>query len=64
MAKDLLEVVGGIQLRGDSIDESLLRRYPSNKCKEDDCWNPCTGGCSVFWLKYDPAKEIKGKYSK
>jgi radical SAM protein with 4Fe4S-binding SPASM domain len=38
----------------------ILRRYPSQKCSEGDCWNPCTGGCSVFWLKYDPEKEIKG----
>ena len=38
----------------------LLRRYPSNKCKENNCWDPCTGGCSVFWLKYDAKKEIKG----
>jgi radical SAM protein with 4Fe4S-binding SPASM domain len=37
-----------------------LRRYPSEKCKNDGCWGPCTGGCSVFWLKYDPSKEIKG----
>jgi radical SAM protein with 4Fe4S-binding SPASM domain len=38
----------------------ILRRYPSTKCKEGNCWDPCTGGCSVFWLKYDPEKEIKG----
>lgn len=38
----------------------ILRRYPSNKCHEGDCWDPCTGGCSVFWLKYNPDKEIKG----
>lgn len=38
----------------------ILRRYPSKKCSEGDCWDPCTGGCSVFWLKYDPEKEIRG----
>ena len=38
----------------------LLRKYPSQKCSEGDCWDPCTGGCSVFWLKYNPEKEIKG----
>lgn len=38
----------------------ILRRYPSKKCNEDNCWNPCTGGCSVFWLKYNPEEEIKG----
>jgi len=39
---------------------NILRRYPSKKCHEGDCWDPCTGGCSVFWLKYDAEKEIKG----
>ena len=38
----------------------ILSRYPSKKCSGGDCWNPCTRGCSVFWLKYDPEKEIKG----
>lgn len=38
----------------------LLRRYPSKKCEEGGCWDPCTGGCSVFWLKYNPEKEIMG----
>ncbi len=41
-----------------------LRRYPSLKCKEEDCWNPCVGGCPVFWLKYDAKKEIKGMENK
>lgn len=39
----------------------ILRRYPSKKCSNGGCWNPCTGGCSVFWLKYDPDLEIKDK---
>jgi radical SAM protein with 4Fe4S-binding SPASM domain len=38
----------------------ILRRYPSNKCSKGNCWDPCTGGCSVFWLKYNPKNEIKG----
>lgn len=38
----------------------ILRNYPSKKCSEDNCWNPCTGGCSVFWLKYNPDEEIRG----
>lgn len=39
----------------------LFRRYPSIKCKQGDCWGEeCSGGCPVFWLKYDPSKEIKG----
>ncbi len=38
----------------------ILRRYPSSKCEEGRCWDPCTGGCSVFWLKYDPDLEIPG----
>ncbi|MCX6749227.1 MAG: radical SAM protein [Candidatus Pacearchaeota archaeon] len=37
-----------------------IRRYPSLKCIEGNCWNPCVGGCPVFWLKYDAEKEIKG----
>lgn len=39
----------------------ILKRYPSKKCEENECWNPCTGGCSVFWLKYNPEEEIRGK---
>ncbi len=47
--------------KGDNIKfRKILRKYPSTKCEEDGCWNPCTGGCSVFWLKDDPQKEIKG----
>ena len=38
----------------------ILRRYPSTKCRDGGCWDPCTGGCSVFWLKYNPQDEIKG----
>jgi len=38
----------------------ILRKYPSQKCSEGNCWNPCTGGCSVFWLKYNPEEEIRG----
>lgn len=38
----------------------IMRRYPSTKCEEGNCWDPCIGGCHVFWLKYDAQKEIKG----
>jgi len=39
----------------------LLKRYPSTKCRDDECWGEqCAGGCPVFWSKYDPEKEIKG----
>jgi len=38
----------------------ILRKYPSQKCSDGNCWNPCTGGCSVFWLKYNPEEEIRG----
>lgn len=37
-----------------------LRRYPSIKCKEGNCWDPCLGGCPIFWFKYDPDIEIRG----
>ena len=37
-----------------------LKRYPSEKCLEGECWNPCTGGCSIFWLRDNPKVEIKG----
>nr|WP_319571255.1 radical SAM protein [uncultured Draconibacterium sp.] len=37
-----------------------LKRYPSPKCKDGDCWNPCMGGCPIFWLKDNPEKIIKG----
>ncbi len=42
------------------IFRNKLRKYPSKKCSEGNCWNPCTGGCSIFWLKYNPSKEIPG----
>ena len=42
----------------------LLRRYPSTKCKDDECWGEqCAGGCPIFWSKYDPEMEIKGLVS-
>jgi len=39
----------------------LLRKYPSTKCKDNECWGEqCAGGCPIFWSKYDPVEEIKG----
>lgn len=37
-----------------------VKRYPSSKCEEPNCNEPCSGGCPLFWLKFDPEKEIKG----
>jgi len=43
----------------------MLRRYPSKKCKENNCWGyNCSGGCPIFWYQYDPGKEIKGLNTK
>ncbi len=36
-----------------------IRRFPSKKCEE--CYEPCTGGCPLYWTRFDPEKEIKGK---
>ena len=43
----------------------MLGKYPSTKCRDDGCWGKeCSGGCPIFWSKYDPQKEIKGlKYN-
>ncbi len=44
--------------RGKLLRESL-RRFPSSKCN-DDHEEFCTGGCPLFWLQFDPEKEVKG----
>jgi len=36
-----------------------LKHFPSSKCN-NGCEEFCTGGCPLFWLRYDPEKEIKG----
>lgn len=42
-----------------------LAKYPSEKCREGDCWGvDCAGGCSIFWSQYNPTKEIKGLSAK
>jgi radical SAM protein with 4Fe4S-binding SPASM domain len=35
-----------------------MQRYPSNKCNK--CNKGCTGGCPLFWIKFDPDKVING----
>lgn len=35
-----------------------MGRYPSEKCV--GCKENCTGGCPIYWTKYDPDREIKG----
>jgi len=37
-----------------------LSYYPSIKCGNEKCLDNCTGGCPVFWMKYNPEEEIKG----
>jgi len=33
-----------------------MNRYPSVKC--NPCGEKCTGGCPIFWTKYNPESEI------
>lgn len=43
----------------------LIRKYPSDKCRDDGCWGKdCSGGCPIFWSQYNPTKEIKGLQTK
>lgn len=41
-----------------------INRYPSTKCERPNCNESCGGGCPLYWLKFDPNKEIKGMGSK
>jgi len=38
----------------------MMQRNPSKKCDEPSCYEPCSGGCPLFWKIFDPQKEIKG----
>jgi len=39
-----------------------LWNYPSTKCaKDQDYGAKCLGGCPLFWFKFDPEEQIKGK---
>ncbi|MBU2503740.1 MAG: radical SAM protein [Nanoarchaeota archaeon] len=44
--------------KSDRIRKKLMK-FPSDKCV--GCHEICSGGCPLFWLKQDTAKEIKGK---
>lgn len=45
-----------------AILRSKMNRYPSTEC--NGCYsNSCTGGCPLYWLKYDPELEITSKIS-
>lgn len=35
-----------------------IGRYPSEKC--NSCNESCSGGCPLFWLKFNSDKEIRG----
>ncbi|MBM3233873.1 radical SAM protein [Candidatus Pacearchaeota archaeon] len=37
-----------------------LNKFPSKKCERSRCSENCTGGCPLYWLKYNPDKEIHG----
>ncbi|MEK6951932.1 MAG: radical SAM protein [Nanoarchaeota archaeon] len=37
-----------------------ISRYPSTKCEDQNCNELCSGGCPLFWTKFDPDKEIPG----
>ncbi|MFA4953463.1 MAG: radical SAM/SPASM domain-containing protein [Candidatus Pacearchaeota archaeon] len=37
-----------------------VSRYPSLKCEEPNCNEYCSGGCPLFWIRFDPEIEIKG----
>ncbi len=37
-----------------------MRYYPSKNCGDNSCPDKCTGGCPLFWTKYDPAEIIRG----
>ncbi|MFH1249096.1 MAG: radical SAM/SPASM domain-containing protein [archaeon] len=37
-----------------------MSRNASTKCNEENCKEPCSGGCPLFWAVYNPQKEIKG----
>lgn len=32
--------------------------YPSKKC--NNCTENCSGGCPLYWIKFDPDKQIRG----
>ncbi len=36
-----------------------MSKYASQKCT--GCKEPCAGGCPLFWTKYDPDTEIRGR---
>lgn len=35
-----------------------MAHYPSVKC--DGCLENCSGGCPLYWLKFNPDEQIKG----
>ena len=41
-----------------------MQRNASSKCNEDKCYEPCSGGCPLFWTVFNPSKEIKGILNK
>lgn len=54
-----------IEAYNDSNGQSVkfrekMRHYPSENCKDEKCPDKCTGGCPLFWTKYDPSEVVKG----
>lgn len=33
------------------------KKYPDKQC--DSCKAPCTGGCPIYWINFDPTKTVK-----
>lgn len=38
--------------------------YPSKKCNRENCQEECSGGCPLYWTKFNPEEVIKGKNRK
>ncbi len=56
--KEFLQEYNNPENIGNKFRERL-KYYPSAKCSKG-CEERCTGGCPLFWSKYNPTKEIKG----
>lgn len=59
LQKEFISEYNNPEGKGQQLREKL-GYYPSKKC-ENNCEEKCTGGCPVFWLKYNPETEIRGK---
>jgi radical SAM protein with 4Fe4S-binding SPASM domain len=53
------EFIGAYNSAGPFEFRQKMNRYPTQKC--DGCLHECSGGCPLFWIKFDPDREIKGR---